>query len=212
MFRGNRLFLALGLSVLGLFLTAACAGADGATGQQGSTGSAGVAGPTGPTGADGADGAAGADGARGALGATGADGADGSDGATGEDGAAGNDAAASEAAAVISQAGVYVAGQESVTIWLSGFLRRDDVSAVIVEAFGPGNDYVIGTGTVNPSGALILTVGSADRPAVPADIEPGIYTVRVTGERVPRGVSGPSVASAPLWVRTPGEVSPVEGK
>ena len=212
MFRGNRLFLALGLSVLGLFLTAACAGADGDPGQRGETGPAGVAGPAGTDGADGAVGADGADGPRGALGATGATGPAGADGADGADGAAGNDAASSEAAAMISLAEGYVTGQESVTVWLSGFLRRDNVSAVIVEAFGPGNDYVMGTGTVNPSGALALTVGSADRPAVPADIEPGIYTVRVTGERVPSGVSGPSKASAPLWVRAPGDVPPVDGK
>ena len=107
---------------------------------------------------------------------------------------------------------VYVPGQESVTIWLSGFLRRDNVSAVIVEAFGPGNDYVMGSGSVSPSGALALAVGSVDRPGVPAEIEPGMYTVRVTGERVPRGISGPSVASAPLWVRAPSEIPAVDGK
>ena len=209
MFRGKRLFLALGLPVLGLFLIAACTGADG------SRGPAGADGPQGTAGADGAPGADGADGARGALGATGAaggDGADGSDGTDGSQGPAGSDAAASEATAMILPTVNYVTGQDQVTIWLSGFLRRDNVTAMIVEAFGPGNDYVMGTGTMNPPGALVLTVGSADRPAIPADITPGIFTVRVTGERVPSGVSGPTVASAALMVFAPGDVPPVEGK
>ena len=212
MFRGKTLFQALGLSVLGLFLIAACTGPEGAQGPQGAAGPQGVAGADGADGSDGARGPTGAPGAPGAPGATGPAGADGADGRDGAQGAAGKDAAASEAAATIASADVFVPGSETVTIWLSGFLRRDNVTATITEAFGPGNNYVMGSGVVNPSGALVLTVGSAERPAVPVELAPGIWTVKVTGERVPGDRSGPAVASAALWVRTANEVPGVPGK
>ena len=109
---------------------------------------------------------------------------------------------------MIAMTDVYVPGSETVTVVLSGFLRRDNVTAMITEAFGPAQDYVMGTSQVNAKGALVLTLGSAERPAIPMDLEPGIYTVRIMGERVPSDRSGPTVASAALWVRAADEVPP----
>ncbi|MDA1095719.1 MAG: hypothetical protein O3B84_00465 [Chloroflexi bacterium] len=206
MFRGKRLFPLFGLSILGLVLIAACSGPAGDPGTRGAAGAAGPQGAQGPAGTDGAAGVAGS------VGPAGQTGADGNDGVAGKSGADGEDAASSEAAAMILPTVTYSPGMESVSIVLSGFLRRDTVTAVIVEAFGPGQDYVMGTGQVNPSGALILTVGTAVRPAIPANLATGIWTVRVTGERVPAGTSGPSKASAPLIVFPAGSLPPVDGK
>jgi len=72
----------LALSVVVLFLTAACAGAAGQTGPQGEAGLPGLSGLPGLPGLDGATGAKGAAGA-GATGATGAAGAAGATGAAG---------------------------------------------------------------------------------------------------------------------------------
>jgi hypothetical protein len=106
-----------------------------------------------------------------------------------------------------------VAGQQEITLLLSGFPRRDPVTVTIVEAFGPGNDYTLGTGEVNASGALELTLGAADHLALPADLAPGLYTIKVTGTRVAAGASGPAVASAPILVAPVGSTpTPVGGK
>lgn len=196
MFSGKALWPVLVFSIIGIFLVAACSGAEGAAGAAGPAGPAGPsgaagdtgpAGPTGPAGADGADGAAGAVGPRGLT------------------GPAGEGVSGSEASVVIS-GGVVTPGRQELTILLSGFPRRDTVTVSIQEAFGLGNDYLIGTGEVNASGALALNVGTADRPAVPSDLEEGAWTLVVEGAR------DGTLATAPLIVSFTGELGAVTGK
>ena len=104
-------------------------------------------------------------------------------------------------------------GTVRVTFMLSGFPRRDEVTLSIVEALGAGIDHEMGTDEVNSSGALEILVGTDSAPAIPADLPPGIWTVKATGTRVPQGAAGPAVASVAIRVfapgeRPPGEVSP----
>lgn len=190
MFRG-KVWPVLILSLVGLFVIAACTGA---AGERGSAGSAGAAGSVGSAGPAGPAGAAGADGADGAVGPA---------GSAGLTGVAGADAPSSDAVVLIAS-GIYTPGQEEVALQIAGFPRRDTVTVSIVEAFGPGNDYMMGTGRVSASGALQLTVGSAGSPAISGDLEAGLWTLRVTGTRVASGASGPVTASAPLLVSPPG--------
>lgn len=211
LFRGRALWAVLIVSVVGLLLIAAC------TGPQGPVGPAGVQGDPGPTGSTGERGPAGERGERGPVGLTGLRGEKGPQGETGVRGPEGDRGprgfnAVNPQASVVISPNAFGLGQETITLWLSGFPRRDTVTARIVEAFGPGNDYVLGTGEVNPSGALELTVGSAERPAIPAELEPGVWTVLVTGTRVPRDGVGATLASAPIVVTVGPPAPPAEPK
>lgn len=195
-FQGKGFLAAVVLTVSGLLVVAAC------------TGPAGQPGAAGAKGDPGAPGAAGAKGDTGAAGPKGDTGAAGAAGAKGDTGAAGASAVNPQASVVIAP-NTFAPGQQTVTLWLSGFPRRDSVTATIVEYAGPGRDYLMcadaynetsGAGGTNPSGALELKCGTAQRPAIPANITEGAWTVLVTGTRVPRGGTGPTVASAPIVV------------
>lgn len=181
------------IAVLALVI-GACTGPAGEIGTQGAPGAAGPAGSDGLDGDRGPSGPAGEDGAPGEPGAPGASGP----------GAINPEANINTLPDVIT----LTPGTVRVTFMLSGFPRRDEVTLSIVEALGAGIDHEMGTDEVNSSGALEILVGTDSAPAIPADLPPGIWTVKATGTRVPQGAAGPAVASVAIRVFAPGERPP----
>ncbi len=191
------LFTVLVLSIITLFLAAACTGPEGTTGSQGSSGAAGAAGPQGPAGPAGAVGASGSRGGQGATGAT---------GATGDTGPAGPTVPISLVVVPTSATGVSTGGLPAVvivendgpkfTIYATGFpagdlvtveLSVDASTSYIMRRIASGSDY-----EVRGSGAYMAKFQGPRQltPNVPA----GLYTVTATAG--PSGVS----ATAPLLV------------
>ena len=181
------------IAVLALVI-GACTGPAGDVGPPGAPGAAGPAGPAGLDGDRGSSGTAGAAGASGEAGASGALGA----------GAVNPEANINTLPDFIT----LTPGTIRVTFMLSGFPRRDEVTLSIVEALGAGIDHEMGTGEVNSSGALEILVGTDSAPAIPADLPPGIWTVKATGTRVPLGAAGPAAASVAIRIFAQGERPP----
>ncbi len=181
------------IAVLALVI-GACTGPAGEVGPQGAPGAAGPAGPAGLDGDRGSAGTAGAAGASGEAGASGALGA----------GAVNPEANINTLPDFIT----LTPGTIRVTFMLSGFPRRDEVTLSIVEALGAGIDHEMGTDEVNSSGALEILVGTDSAPAIPADLPPGIWTVKATGTLVPQGAAGPAVASVAIRIFAQGERPP----
>ena len=181
------------LSVLTLFLAAACTGAEGDRGAQGSEGSKGDTGVQGLKGDTGTKGDRGSQGARGSTGATGAI------GAKGDTGSAGPTVPAS---IVVVPAGVDNADQPAVVLGGS-----DNVVKIVVYGSGFTSGNVISVALIDLEGEeIVLTRSSGDAlvtesrafmgqfNAANMVIDPGLYTVNVT--TAPSGIQ----ASAPLWV------------
>ena len=157
------------LSTVVLLVVAACSsGDDGATGPAGARGPAGAAGDAGAAGSAGDAGAAGSTGATGAAGATGATGAQGPGGPL---------------TAGVIRADPHVVEQgKTFTIIGAGFEPTDSWFAVLKGAFF-GADLPMSGQVVNEFGTFRLTGATGRRPRnlVPADLEPGFYTLQATG-------------------------------
>ena len=180
------------LSIVTLFLAAACAGPEGTTGPQGATGATGAAGP------------AGAAGATGSAGAKGDKGAQGDKGAKGDTGPAGPTMPVSLAVVPTgessgSQPAVIVvgAGEPKITVYASGLpagdlitveLVVDDTLSYLMSRISSGSDSA-----VRASGAYMAKFQAPTKltPNVPA----GLYTIRLTA-----GPSGIAVSAAVLLV------------
>ena len=182
------------LSVLTLFLAAAC------TGSEGDRGSEGPAGSKGDTGAQGAKGDKGDKGDNGARGDTGAKGDTGATGATGDTGPAGPTIPTSIVVVPVgtvttAQPAMVLGGADNevkIVVYGSGFPAGEFVSVALIGA--DGEETVLtrssGDSAVNASGAF---TGQFSAPATKV-VDPGVYTVNVaTG---PSGIQ----ASAPLVV------------
>ncbi len=198
MFTGKAFWMPLVLITAFILVLAAC------TGPQGEQGERGAAGPAGAPGSDGIDGQPGPPGQPGEAGAP---------GEAGEPGAAGPGAINPEANInTLDSSVILVPGTTRVTFRLSGFPRRDEVTLYIREAGGAGSDYEMGTAQVNSSGALEMVVGNDLLPAIPEDLQPGIWTVVAVGSRTPEGASGPATASTAIRVYGPGEAPTLGAK
>ena len=197
-FNGKAFWIPLVLISAFILALAACTGPAGEAGQRG------AAGPSGAPGLDGLDGAQGPPGPSGLAGAPGEPGAPGDPGA----GAINPEANIN----TLDPSVILVPGTTRVTFRLSGFPRRDDVTLYIREALGAGSDYEMGSAQVNSSGALEMVVGSDLLPAIPEDLNPGIWTVVAIGSRAPDGASGPAVASTAIRVYGPGEAPTIGSK
>lgn len=198
MFKGKAFWMPLVLIAAFILVLAACTGPAGESGQRG---------PAGPAGAPGSDGVDGQQGPPGQEGTAGAPGEPGAPGATGA-GAINPEANID----TLDSSIVLVPGTIRMTFRLSGFPRRDEVTLYIREALGTGSDYVMGSATVNSSGALEMIVGSDLLPAIPEDLPPGLWTVIAVGSRMPEGTSGPAVASTAIRVYSPGEAPTLGAK
>ena len=190
--------------ILSVFLAlAACTGPQGGEGAQGPPGiqgPTGVAGPQGPVGPAGADGV---DGQQGPAGPAGEPGEPGEPGASGEPGAGSANPEAN--INTLDPSVVLVPGTTRVVFRLSGFPSEDEVTLYIRGAGEDTAGYGMGTAAMNASGALEMIAGSDEKPAIPEDLEPGIWTVVAQGSVTPDDSAGPAVASTAIRVYGPDE-------
>ncbi len=164
-------------------------------------------GPAGERGTPGPAGAPGADGVEGQPGPQGLPGQPGIAGQPGEQGPPGIGAVNPEASInTLDPTVILTPGTTRVTFRLSGFPRNDGVTLYIRNGLGAVTDYEMGSAAVNPSGALEMVAGSDGAPAIPRELQPGVWTVVAVGTRVPEGASGPAIASTAIRVYGPDEV------
>ena len=173
------------LSILALFLTAACTGPEGSQGSSGSSGSAGPTGAAGPAGATGPTGPAGSTGPAGATGATGAAGSAGPEGPT------------TPAAIVVVPKGLAGAAQPAT-------VSSDKVEFTVYgSGFKPDQPILVELKTAALKGFMTITGGDllvTRAGTFMVDVMPGVGTAVGVGVHSLRVSAGDLEASTPVVV------------